>query len=108
MRLFDFLKKQFLLAHVSGIPVRIDYRWFFVLALMSWITASSINTLVENVLASFIFGLLTTLVFFVSILIHEYAHAVIARMEGMKVLEIVLHPFGGLARLKREPDTPRA
>jgi len=108
MRRFDFLKKQFLLAHISGIPVRIDYRWFFVLALMSWITASSINTLVENVLASFIFGLLTTLVFFVSILIHEYAHAVIARMEGMKVLEIVLHPFGGLARLKREPDTPRA
>ncbi len=108
MRRFDFLKKQFLLAHVSGIPVRIDYRWFFVLALMSWITASIIITLIENVLASFIFGLLTTLVFFVSILIHEYAHAVIARMEGLKVLEIVLHPFGGLARLKREPDTPRA
>ena len=108
MRRFDFLKKQFLLAHISGIPVRIDYRWFFVLALMSWITASSINTLVENVLASFIFGLLTTLVFFVSILIHEYAHAVAARMEGMKILEIVLYPFGGLARLKREPDTPRA
>jgi Zn-dependent protease/CBS domain-containing protein len=108
MRYFDFFKRQLLLAHISGIPVRIDYRWFFVLALMSWITASSVNALVENVLTSFIFGLATTLVFFVSIFIHEYAHAVVARMEGMLVLEIVLHPFGGLARLKREPDTPRA
>ena len=108
MRWLDFLKKQFLLAHISGIPVRIDYRWFFVLALMSWITASSINALVDNVLASFIFGLLTTLVFLVSIFIHEYAHAVVARSEGFQVLEIVLYPFGGLARLKREPDTPRA
>jgi CBS domain-containing protein len=29
-------------------------------------------------------------------------------MEGVDVLEIVLHPFGGLARLKHEPETPRA
>lgn len=97
-----------LVAHVSGIPVRVDYRWFLVLALMSWITASSINAVVENAAASFIFGLLTTLVFFVSIFLHECAHAVVARMENVPVIEIVLHPFGGLTRLKREPDTPRA
>lgn len=94
--------------HVSEIPVRIDYRWFFVVALMSWITAVSINSLVGNYLTSFIFGLLTTLIFFVSIFLHEYAHAFAARLEGVQVLEIVLHPFGGLARLRREPDTPRA
>jgi Zn-dependent protease len=108
MRHFNFLKRQLLLAHVSGIPVRVDYRWFFVLALMSWITASSVNALVGNVLTSFVFGFFTTLIFFVSIFLHEYAHAFAARLEGVQVLEIVLHPFGGLARMKREPDTPRA
>ena len=108
MRYFDFLKRQMLVGHASGIPVRVDYRWFFVLALMSWITASSINTLVDNGLTSLVFGLLTTLVFFVSIFLHEYAHAVAARMENVQVVEIVLHPFGGLTRLRREPDTPRA
>jgi hypothetical protein len=45
MKFLRFFKRQLLLAHVSGIPVRVDYRWFFVLALMSWITASGINTL---------------------------------------------------------------
>ncbi len=108
MRRFDFLKRQILLAHISGVPVRIDYRWFFVLALMSGITAGSINALVDNYLASFIFGLAATLVFFVSVFLHEYAHTVIARREGFQVLEIVLYPFGGLARLKREPDDARA
>lgn len=94
--------------HVSGIPVRIDYRWFFVVLLMSAITAGSINSKVENALGSFVLGLSTTLVFFVSIFLHEFAHAIVAKMEGLKVLEIVLHPFGGLTRFSREPETPRA
>lgn len=108
MQFFDFLKKQFEIAHVYGIPVRADYRWIFVLIILSWVTAASINAQTENLLTSGIFGVLTTLIFFGSIFFHELAHAFIARMEGIQVLEIVLHPFGGLARFRREPDTPRA
>jgi Zn-dependent protease/CBS domain-containing protein len=110
MRFLHLFKRQLLVAHVSGIPVRIDYRWFFVLALMSWITANQLLSanLLESVFTSFIFGLVTTLILFVSIFLHEFAHAVVARLEGIEVLEIVLHPFGGLARFRREPDTPRA
>jgi Zn-dependent protease len=107
---FKYFKRQLLVAHVSGIPVRIDYRWFFVLALMTWITASQLISarLLDNVFTSLIFGFSTTIVLFVSIFFHELAHAVVARWEGVEVLEIVLHPFGGLARFRREPDTPRA
>lgn len=110
MHRFEFLKRQFLLTHVSGIPVRIDFRWFFVLALMSWITAVNLysSRLIDNFLICLVFGLLTTIILFVSIFLHEYAHSVVARMEGVEVLEIVLHPFGGLARFRHEPDTPRA
>ena len=71
-------------------------------------TAISINAQIGNLLTSVFFGVLTTLIFFGSIFVHELAHAFIARMEGIEVLEIVLHPFGGLARFRREPDTPRA
>ena len=31
-----------------------------------------------------------------------------ARAEGIEIEEIVLHPFGGLARMKSEPENPRA
>lgn len=108
MGFLDVTRKQFLLTHVTGIPVRIDLRWFFVLALMSWVTGNIIFPRVQNGVSSFVLGLFTTLVFFASIFLHELAHAYAARMEGVQVIEIVLHPFGGLARFRKEPDTPRA
>jgi Zn-dependent protease len=103
-----YFKRQMELMRVSGIPVRIDYRWFFVLVLMSLITATSINALAKDLSLSLILGFAATVIFFGSILLHEFAHAIIARMEGLEVLEIVLHPFGGLARFRHEPKTPRA
>lgn len=108
MEFLSFFKKQLLVAHISGIPVRIDYRWFFVLAFVTWLAASSIFKIIDNLLMAAILGLLTTLLFFASILLHELAHAFVARMEGIGVLDIVLHPFGGMTRMHREPDSPRA
>jgi Zn-dependent protease/CBS domain-containing protein len=108
MRYLEFFKRQVLIAHISDIPIRIDYRWFFVLALMSGITAASLRSMVDGLFTSLVFGLITTLILFASILFHELAHAFVARWENVDVLEIVIHPFGGLARLRREPDTPRA
>ena len=52
--------------------------------------------------------LAVTSLFFVSIFLHEFAHAVAAKMEKLEVVEIVLHPFGGLTRFRHEPETPRA
>ncbi len=109
MQIIEFFKRQFLIAHVFGVPVRVDYRWFLVLALMTWLTAASreLTALVESNIAKALFGFFTTVIFFISIFLHELAHAVAARFEGVEVTEIVLHPFGGLARLRREPDNPR-
>jgi Zn-dependent protease len=104
----DGFKRQAVLGRVTGIPVRADYRWFFVVALMSGVTAASIDPLVGNVAGSVALGLATTLVFFASIFLHEYAHAFAAQLEKLDVVEIVLHPFGGLTRFKHPPETPRA
>ena len=98
MRELEFYKRQMDLVRVSGIPVRADVRWFLVLFLMTGITAASIEPLVKNLAGSVVLGFLTTIGFFFSIFLHELAHAVLARMEGLTVVEIVLHPFGGLTR----------
>ena len=108
MQFAEYLKRHAVLGNVAGIPVRADYRWFFVVGLMSAITAASINELVGSIVGSISLGLGTTLVFFASIFLHEFAHALAAKMENLDVLEIVLHPFGGLTRFERPPDTPRA
>ena len=108
MQEFELFKRQMVLGHVSGIPVRADVRWFLVLFLMTGVTAVSIQPLVKNMVGSVILGFVTTIVFFVSIFLHEFAHAVAARFENLRVIEIVLHPFGGLTRFAHEPRTPRA
>ncbi len=108
MSTFEAFRRQAVLLHVSGIPVVADYRWFFVVALMSAVTAASVNQLVGNLAGSIVLGLATTLVFFASIFLHEFAHAFVARLEKLEVVDIVLHPFGGLTRFLHPPETPRA
>ena len=109
MSITAFFKQQIEVARVIGIPVRIDYRWFFVFVLMMWLTAENIpKSYGVPPLMTLLLGGVTTLIFFASIFGHELAHALAARLEGIGTREIVLHPFGGLARLSREPDNPRA
>lgn len=118
MRFPEFFKRQLTIARVYGIPVRIDYRWFAVFALSVWLIASNLQNYaiqVGNVrlpphafLTAWVLGLITTAGLFLSVFGHELAHALMARAEGIEIEEIVLHPFGGLARLKTEPQNPRA
>jgi Zn-dependent protease len=108
MEFLDSLRKQFTLATVSGVPVRADLRWIFVLVLLAGVLAGGIRPLVGDWASSALLGAAATFVFFLSIFLHEYAHSVVARMEGLATVEIVLHPFGGLTRFRHEPETPRA
>ena len=108
MEMLEAFRRQVVLVRAAGIPVRADFRWFLVLALMSALTAASIAERVGNFTVSIALGFATALVFFVSIFLHEFAHALVARAEDLHVVEIVLHPFGGLTRFGHAPMTPRA
>ena len=114
----DFFKRQILVARVYGIPVRIDYRWFLIFALSVLLIASNLhkNSLQivtfrlppSDALTAWILGVITTLALFLSVFGHELSHALMARAEGIEIEEIVLHPFGGLARMRTQPHSPRA
>lgn len=107
--LLEFFKQELEIKRIYGIPVRIDYRWFVVFAVLTVLSASSIpSSVVEDEFGKLALGAASIFLFFVSIFFHELAHANVARREGIDVLDILLHPFGGLARLRREPDTPQA
>lgn len=118
MRLTQLFKRQLTIARVYGIPVRIDYRWFAVVALSVWLIASNLQShdmQLGNVhlppmapATAWMLGLITTAGLFLSVFGHELSHALMARAEGIEIEEIVLHPFGGLARLRMEPQSPGA
>ncbi len=110
MKVLELLKRQVQVARVYGIPVRIDYRWFPVSLAILWLVAVNLPAVGvrAGMGARLVLSFVTTVMLFLSIFGHELAHALMARAEGIKTLEIVLHPFGGLARLERAPDTARA
>jgi len=118
MPLGQLFTRRITLARIYGIPVRIDYRWFAVVALSIWLIASNLQSHIIQLgnvrlpplapVTAWILGFITTAGLFLSVFGHELAHALMARVEEIEIEEIVLHPFGGLARLKTEPQNPRA
>lgn len=97
-----------MLFRALGVPVRADLSWFAVVAVFAAAASASVVEKVGSLGGSVAIGLTWTLAFFASIFIHEFAHALAAKLEKLEVTEIVLHPFGGMTRFRHEPDTPRA
>ena len=118
MKLPGIFKRQILIARVYGIPVRIDYRWFIVFAMSVALIAANVRKYPLQLFkftlpatgdtVAWTLGVVTTLGLFLSVFGHELSHALMGRTEGIEIEEIVLHPFGGLARLKTQPENPKA
>ncbi|HYG81548.1 MAG TPA: site-2 protease family protein [Pyrinomonadaceae bacterium] len=113
MSIGKLIHRQISVARVYGIPVRIDYRWFLVFGVSVWLVSLNLQRGIRGLppvepVVAWVLGIITTLALFLSVFGHELSHALVGRMEGIEIEEIVLHPFGGLARLKRQPDTPGA
>ncbi len=103
---------QFQLARLFGIPLIIDYSWLPLALLHVWLVAEfwlarGMSAWLPQ-WAYFAIGTVVTALFFISILLHELAHALIARREGIEIYDIQLHIFGGWARLVGEPRTALA
>jgi len=118
MNILGFSKRTITIARIQGIPVRIDFRWFIVFFLSVWLIAMNLShgglwvmqgqLMPVGVVEAWLLGVVTTIGLFLSVLGHELSHALMARAEGIEIDEIVLHPFGGLARLRNQPNSPGA
>ncbi len=103
--------KPLALGHLFGIPIFAHYSWLPVIPFYAWAIASSLLPREAPGLAAsqyWLFGFLTTLLLFASVLAHELAHATMARAEGLGTGSITLYIFGGLATLKGQPANPGA
>jgi len=90
------------LGRVAGIPIRLDSSWFLIFALVTWTLAAGYYP------AEFagwpawqywLMGAVTAILFFMSVLLHELSHSLVARRFGTSVLSITLFVFGGVSRL---------
>jgi Zn-dependent protease/CBS domain-containing protein len=97
------------LGKLLGIELRLDYSWFLIFLLLTWSLAG--HYLMVNAGWSagvrLVLALVTALLFFASVLAHEYGHSLVARRLGVGVERITLFIFGGMAHLKGEPKRAR-
>jgi Zn-dependent protease len=94
-----------------GIPLYINPSWFLIFGLTVWLLAFRIfPDLVEDAPRSthVAMALASAIVFFVSIVLHELAHSLVARAYDIPVRSITLFIFGGVAHITREAAKPGA
>ncbi len=95
------------IGRLAGIPIGVQPMWLLIVALVTALLGSSYYP--EQVsgiapVAAYALGLLSALLLFAGILLHELGHAVVARREGIEIEEIDLWLLGGVARMKGEPN----
>ena len=95
------------LVRVFGIRIGVDPSWFFVLFLIIWSLSGYYNDLFPgNDTKAFGLAVVSALLFFLSILLHELGHAVVAIRNGIGISGIDLWMFGGVAKMERDTDSP--
>lgn len=95
---------------ILGFEVNVHWSWVFIFLLVTW-------TFAEGVLGEvypewtgsrrWVVGGAIALVSFLSILLHELSHSLVARRYSLPVTSITLFVFGGFSNLAREPDNAR-
>lgn len=89
------------MAKMFGIPVKIHWTFSLLIVYILYLGYSS-GYPWSNI------GLLVLFVMslFICVVLHEYGHALTAKKYGVKTLDIILSPIGGVARLERLPEKP--
>jgi Zn-dependent protease len=93
---------------VLGIPIGLDYSWFVIFGLLTWMLAGSYYPAeFKNwpPLMYWLVGAATALMLFVSVLLHELGHSVVALRYNIPVRSITLFLFGGVAQIGAEPPS---
>lgn len=94
------------LLKVFGIQISIDYSWFVILGLVTWTLALGYFPQKYPDLDSTVYwamGIISALLLFISVLLHELSHSYVAKRSGLDVPQITLFIFGGVAQIAQEP-----
>lgn len=98
------------LGKVFGVDVAIDRSWIFIFILLTWSLSSLFLSWHPNwpVMLALGVAVAASCIFFVSLLVHEFAHSLTAKAFGVPVRDITLFLFGGVSQFEREPPSPWA
>jgi len=95
-------------ARIAGIEVRVDSSWVVIALLITYSMYLRLSVLYPELEGGGAVGLavLSAVLFFGSVLVHELAHALVAQARGIRVQDITLFLFGGATRARVESRGP--
>ncbi len=100
-------RTNFQLARVFGIRIGAGISWFVVLFLFVIVFTPGFHEVLGGTeTTAYLVAVAVVLSFFVSVILHELGHALVARRNGLSVAGIDLWAFGGLTRMRELPRTP--
>lgn len=93
---------------IFGIDISINISWIIILVLLTWSLAVSWFPAYRgwSPVTYWVVSFIAALLLFVSVLLHELAHSLVARAHGIPVKSITLFIFGGVSNIEREPGSP--
>jgi Zn-dependent protease/CBS domain-containing protein len=93
------------IARPFGIPVYVSPYWFLIAGVFVFIYANDLAATWRGD-TRFVVAAAFVILLYLSVLVHELAHSVVARGYGLPVRRILLYPLGGLSEIEQEPQTP--
>jgi Zn-dependent protease/CBS domain-containing protein len=102
------MKGSWRVGRIAGIEIGIHYTWLLALFIFTWLVGQGFTTTYPgwHSYLYWIAGFLATFTLFISVLIHELAHSLVARARGLAVSSITLFILGGVSNLTEEPEKP--
>ncbi len=94
---------------IFGIDIYIHISWVVIIVLLTWSLAVGWFPVLYHgfsAITYWILGFIAAVLLFVSVLLHELAHSVVARTRGLPVKNITLFIFGGVSNIEKEPGSP--
>jgi len=102
--------RRITLFKMLGFEVRVDASWLIIAVLIVWSLAVGVFPYRLPGLPSATYwwmGIFGALGLFVSIVVHEFSHSIVARRNGLPMKGITLFVFGGVAEMESEPPDPK-
>ena len=102
------MKGAFPVGRIFGVTIEIHFSWLGILALLSWTLSDSVFPDMHkgwSTTAYWVVGTTSAALLFVTVLVHEFAHTLVAKRRGLDVPKITLFIFGGVSQMARQPRT---